>query len=45
MTIFLILEGLNPLGHQGVREPLVDGQHLLLMLEDPLLVRVGSQVV
>ena len=45
MTIFLILEGPNPLGHQGVREPLVDGQHLLRVPEDPLLVGVGGQVV
>lgn len=37
------IESLESLGHQGVSEPLVDGQHACVS-EDPLLVGVGQAV-
>ena len=44
-TIIHRLQCLEPLGHQGVSEPLVDRQHLLSVSQYPLLVRVGSIIV
>ena len=39
------LQGLEPLCHQGVSEPLMDGQHPLGVSQDPLFVRVGGEVI
>lgn len=39
------LQSLKPLGHQQIRELLVDRLHLLRDLEDPLFIRVRRVIV
>ena len=39
------LQSLESLGLQHVSEALVDGQHLLRVPQNPLLVRVGREIV
>lgn len=39
------LQRLQPLGHQKIGEPLVDRFHFAQPAQDPLLVRIGGEVV